>query len=426
MYKNNNSKWINFILIGVGATVLLPQGVGLKFEESLPSLDLPRLACLIIEIHGLFYVLVNFKRINRGDFIGNVSRNTYGIILLCFIADLISSLNATQSYSIVWFTGDVVQIYALAFFVLFILQVEKVEIALPIRCFITLGIVLGIWLLAEVIFNKHFIYDRNLWSKEVVYHLHSLKRFFILPMGPYAYVQSFVYAICLFLGGTIFLDGLKRFFFIILLLSVLLFSQMISAIFLCLAIILYLIIKIKIKECLFVILVCSLIFFGFYLAFPPNNFSYTSMHHFWYAFDGGRGSITYRFDNLIYLFNRVYEDSKFFTGFGMGALRDMNRVPTNIYLPGYQFRTDPGSFFIWFFEGGLLLWLSFIALFINAIYLAFKSTTSLEKYLCGGIAGFFIIALSSQSPYLWGQAIIFVGILEYSVRVRLSRSVVAP
>lgn len=422
MFKDNNSKWIQFVLIGLCGTILLPQGVGFKFGVSMPNLDLPRLACLITELLGLIFILINFKRISKGDFIGNVSRNTYGLILLCFIAELVSSLNATQSYSYIWLIGDTVQIYALAFIVLFICQVERVGEALTIRYFMAVGIILGIWLVAEVIFNKHFIYNRNLWTQETLYHLHSLKRFFIMPMGPYAYIQSFLYAICLFLGGTIFQNGRKRFFFIIFILCLLILSQMISALFLCIILIIYLFVNSKMKEFLLATLILSLLIFSIFIFFPPNNISYTSVHYLWYAFDGGRGSISYRVDNLVYLFNRVIEESNFLNGFGMGALRDMNRVPTNIYLKGYEFRTDPGSFFIWFFEGGLLLWLSYFALFMNAVLFAFKSSTSSEKYLCGGIAGFFIISLSSQSPYLWGQLIIFIGMLEYFVRRRLGEN----
>ena len=49
---------------------------------------------------------------------------------------------------------------------------------------------------------------------------------------------------------------------------------------------------------------------------------------------------------------------------------------------------------------------------VSAIVKGLRAADAATNGLAIGLVGFFTIALSSQSPYLWGVALVYVGMIE--------------
>ena len=145
--------------------------------------------------------------------------------------------------------------------------------------------------------------------------------------------------------------------------------------------------------------------------FPISNDYFSWIHFATYLVDG-RGSFGARFDNNLALFQHMFYAGNWFLGYGPGSLMDLGRVVTSVYDGGWDIRTDPGSVFIWFIESGIVVGSLILYMMVMAIVKGLKATDAPTQGLTIGLIGFFTIALSSQSPYLWGVALVYIGMIE--------------
>ncbi|OUR64346.1 hypothetical protein A9Q79_07895 [Methylophaga sp. 42_25_T18] len=413
----NNIPWKNITLLWFSLSVLLPQGVGIAHPFGLPSLDLPRISTILLFITFCMYLVV--KRPSIASVLGERFKTRQFLAFIIIMISVSAIFSESPGASFLWVIGDTFLFFGFAFITLFILSEEGCTKHEFITTLLVIGTILILWTSIELILQENLILNRPTWDKSVTDIFLHLKRFWLMPVGPYGYVQSLALALALF--GPVFLvlgaqyNRYFKMFFSILFIVVLFATQCVSAIMaafaFAFAIVIVMTYKSTSKLGWWLIGILMLMLYLIAVFFPISNDYFSWIHFATYLVDG-RGSFGARFDNNLALFQHMFYAGNWFLGYGPGSLMDLGRVVTSVYDGGWDIRTDPGSVFIWFIESGIVVGSLILYMMVMAIVKGLKATDAPTQGLTIGLIGFFTIALSSQSPYLWGVALVYIGMIE--------------
>jgi hypothetical protein len=400
--------WKNSVLFLFSLSILLPQGVGVKLLTGLPGVDLPRLVIFCLWI--LFFVYCGVKYNSISHFFNKQPKTIFYILLLIVLQFLSVLTSESPAGSLLWAVGNLVLVFGFAGIVIFILYHEGISIEEFCRCMSIIATVLLAWTFIEIILQENIITHRGAYRKYVVDMYLNINRLWIMPIGPYVVVKPLAAALLLF-SPLIYLDKIIKgkksallwgLLFIVGVIS----TQTIGAIIALFIVLVFFVIFFKRKIGLLLLGVMISLTFLILVFFPEGEKYFTTY------LTEGRGSFGARFANNLFLLEKLFSVERVLLGFGPGSLSDFARVPTSIYNGGWENRTDPGSIFIWFIETGVIAGSLIVFILIKAVVHGCLSNNMSVKFLTFGLVGFSVLALSSQSPVLWGPAFVYIGMIE--------------
>ena len=410
--------WKNITLILFSLSVLLPQGVGIAHPFGLPSLDLPRIATIMLFITFVMYLVS--KRPSIATVLGDHSKTIQFLLVIILMVFVSAIYSESPKTSLLWAAGDTCLFFGFAIATLFILSEEGCTKKEFITTLLVIGSVLILWTSIELIIQENLILNRPTWDKAVTDIFLHLHRFWLMPVGPYGYVQSLALALALF--GPVFLvlgeygNRYFKMFFAVLFIVVLFATQSVAAIMAAFVIVIVTMYKSLVSKSVskigwWLLGMLMLMLYLIAVFFPISNDYFSWIHFATYLVDG-RGSFGARFDNNSALIQHMFSTGHWLLGYGPGSLLDLGRVVTSVYEGGWELRTAPGSVFIWFIEFGIVIGSLIFYMIVSAIVKGLRAADAATNGLAIGLVGFFTIALSSQSPYLWGVALVYVGMIE--------------
>lgn len=410
------------------ASILLPQGVGFKLPGGLPNMDLPRLAIIALQAVFLAHVLY------RGKFAVPAPRTLLLLFALTFWQIVSAYFSASPSNSLMWALGNGLSYWGFGFALIVFLGSEKYR-PLVVKTLTLVGFVIAAWSTIELLTQHKLVPYRNIWSN-AEYELFStaLRRriptldrlydnLYITPymsIGPFANQSALAAVICA-LGGFTFIRPKMR--VVSTLCSVGLFAlsvlgtQSRAGILAAFVMILLSTLWSKPRMKWAVLLGMGIATLATFLALTLTVGKSAVVEVARYSVqdavsvndetgdeETGRGFYG-RFAGLMLLLSQMKQWWLF--GFGPGSLLDADRVQTSIALS-----SDPGSFFVFFFESGLPAGLLLTAILLNSVIKGLKSEDLNVRAATLGIIGFGVTSLSSIVPHGWGITIFLAGLIE--------------
>jgi len=344
-----NISWSKLALAMFLLTILLPQGVGIEHPWGLPNIDLPRIAAILLFM--MFFAYLMIHRPHPAKLFSAAPGTQLLLVVVIAILFLSALFSESPNASLLWAAGDTIQVFGLAFVVIFFAGLGEHSKSDIMWAIIIVGSVLALCAAVELLIQGPLIKIRNCWDPDVWNLFSHLKRFFHIPNGPYGNGQNLVAALCLF-GGNMLLGREQRPVYLQLMLGTLIViailgMQSIAGLVACLVMI-----AIAFELSTGVIRWWPVILLAAITGIVLLFFSVSSTHGnhlFWeqmidYIIEG-RGSLPYRLYSDIGLFQNLFAH-QWLLGFGPGSLTDMARVHTPVYHGGWETRTDPGSFFM--------------------------------------------------------------------------------
>lgn len=405
------------MLILFGASVLLPQGVGFNLPAGLPNLDLPRLAV----IGALVLFLGRLAMTGRFD--TNGARRT---IVLMTVFAIWQTVSASQSESargaMMWAFGNILTMTGLAVATVSIAG-GRVHRERGRKILTTIALMLAVWSVYELITQTKVFPTRNLWSgSEGVRFSTTLRRLIpgsavtlpYMSIGPYALNLALGSALCA-LGGFLLIrkgkgQNVYKAHLLLFVLGVVA-TQSRAAIG---GMVVMLVINAlwmggrrerRVTFAMALVMILGLLWMGgarLRLAFDRAWMD---------ALEGtaSQSSFGTRWEGLQLLAQQV--DTWWLFGFGPGSLFDADRVRTGVAVMG-----DPGSYFAFFAESGLVVGVVLTIVVARSIRQGFHSQRPEARAGALGLTGFWITSLSSLTPWVWPVAVTLAGLVESWVR----------
>ncbi len=392
-------------------SILLPQGVGLPLPGGLPNLDLPRLAMLAV----ILLLVVKVTSTGRLDVRG--APRTLTLLAALSVWQMVSAAaSEAPRGATVWALGNLLTTWLFAFAVISLAGGMKRREQV-VRVLTVVAVLLSLWSVAEMVTQHKLVPVRNLWSGEESQSFStSLRRLIpgssialpLISIGPFAVNLTLAGVLCT-LAGFLLVRGrtsARWHRFHIALLALALFATQSRAAILAFAVMVVInlaaIGTLRERRRLIMVVAGALVLL---LGGTQLWLALSTAYADAIAADSSSGSLGSRVGGLRLLadqFNRWW-----LVGFGPGSLFDGDRVPTSI-----QVFSDPGSYFAFFVESGLIAGLMLTALVVLSVRDGLRSRMVETRGAALGLIGFWITTLSSITPWGWGIALALAGLVE--------------
>lgn len=411
----SSRKWTvtRITMVLVAGAILLPQGVGLPLPGGLPNLDLPRLAMVGVILLLAARVLTTGGLAERG------APRTLALLAGLMILQMASAAASEAARgSTIWAVGNLLTTWLFAFAVISLTggipHQDKV-----VRVLTVVAALLCVWSVAELVTQHKLVPVRNLWTGETTSFSTTLRRQVpgsstflpLMSIGPFAVNLTLAAFLCA-LGGFLLVrrrsTSTKRHGLSVALLILAVLGTQSRAGFMGLA----------------AMVVINLASFGSFrerrrlilmgaaagalvwlVGGDQFSLAFGTAYSDAVGADGGAGSFGSRLGGLGLLAEQFSQ--WWLLGFGPGSLFDMDRVPTSL-----QVQSDPGSYFAFFVESGLIAGLMLTALVGLSIRDGLRSRVIETRAAALGLTGFWVTTLSSITPWGWGIALVLAGFIE--------------
>lgn len=421
------SKTVSYCALAIFcASILLPQGVGLRFAPTLPNLDLPRI--MMLAMLGL--LLTQVPKLSWSAF--RHAPRTLGLLIAVSIWQFLSAAASNSPrWSVLWAIGNVITYWGFAFAVI-VLAGPIVRSHQLAQILFVLAALLALWSAFEFITQLRVIAERNIYeaAEHVVYSPYLRRRVLvdgveiampIMAIGPYAINLTLGAVLCA-LGGFLlvrhYASGVLYFLSVALFVFGVLSTQSrVAVIAAALMLVVVFFWATSGRDRLYIVLSCIAAAAAFVLLFGPSDFLLAFGNKFFGgvvlhsdvpdpgAAPGDSGTIQARWYGLTLLWEQI---GKFWLlGYGPGSVSDAARTGTTLGL-----YSDQGSFFGFFVELGMIAG-SMIAIVVFAsIVEGALSRDAKTRAAALGLMGFGVTALSSVTPWGWGVALVLAGLVE--------------
>lgn len=427
MDKQSIPKTVSYCALAMlCASILLPQGVGLRLAPSLPNLDLPRFMMLAM----LALLLTQAPKFDASAF--RHAPRTLGLLIGISIWHFLSATaSSSPRWSMLWAIGNVITYWGFAFAVIVLAGpiVREQKLA---HVLLALAALLALWSAFEFITQIRVIAERNIYAgAEHVLYSPSLRRRVlvngveiampIMSIGPYAINLTLGAVLCA-LGGFLLVRHYVSNVLYILAVTLFVFAILstqsrVAAIATGLMLLIAFVWATSRRDRIYIVLSSIAAVAIFVLIFGPSDFLLAFGNKFFGGVilngdvaqsgsaPGDSGTVQARWYGLTLLWEQI---GKFWLlGYGPGSVSDAARTGTTL-----GFYSDQGSFFGFFLElglvGGSMIAIALLASMVEGI----RSRDAKTRAAALGLIGFSVTTLSSVTPWGWGVALVLAGLVE--------------
>src|SRR5437867_4804685 len=190
------------VLFLLAAFLVLPHGIGFDHPFGLPSLDLPRLSALLLNLVALSIFIHQIR--NAKELFLPAPQVQVCLVLIGGWQVLAASASASPKGSLMWGLANWVMLWGLAFSVNAMSQFDGFSEQL-IKLLKAVAIILALWALGEWVTQGRVVTFRNTWPGDVLLNSLELKRIYRLSIGPYPCNHYLGIVLCT-LGGFLLMD----------------------------------------------------------------------------------------------------------------------------------------------------------------------------------------------------------------------------
>ena len=395
------------VLFLLTAFLVLPHGIGFDHPFGLPSLDLPRLSALLLNLVALSIFIHRIR--NAKKLFLPAPQVQVCLVLIGAWQVLAALASATPKGSLIWALGNWVMLWGLAFSVNAMSQFDGFSEQL-IKMLKAVAIILALWAWGEWVTQDRVVTFRNTFPPHVLANSLELNRMYRLSIGPYPCNHYLGILLCT-LGGFLLMDRRR------LLLGSLLIGGVLStgfvAGFVGFAIMLVLFGGLSRSWLavifLSVLLACTVT--AITLGQPTGlQLPLEAPYAYLLAGSDNMSSPIMRIRNNEHMLHQALAHP--ILGFGPGAVGDPARVPSAL-----EFWTDTGGIIVHIVESGYIVGVVMIFILCMSIWKGIRSRDSISQGGALGLIGFAFTQLSTPIAFFWGIAFIICGLIEYRARL---------